>query len=148
MTLIRRGTLEDCDAVFQLARQFVTETASIDLDGFTVAFNNVIRWRENETNVLHVAENDSGEVIGYTLMSVSRLLHVSGLTAHLQELVVDESARGQGVGSDLVYANELYAMERGVRRLTMSTSRAGEFYRRLGYEVTAEFYKKILPAGG
>jgi GNAT superfamily N-acetyltransferase len=148
VTLIRRGTVDDLDAVFRLAQQFKTEVANIGLDDFTVAFHNVIRWRENETNVLHIAEDDTGAVIGYTLMSVSRLLHVAGLTAHLQELVVDESARGTGVGSDLVNANELYALERGARRLTMSTSRAGEFYRRLGYEVTAEFYKKILPQGG
>jgi hypothetical protein len=26
----------------------------------------------------------------------------------------------------------------------MSTRRAGEFYKRLGYERTAEFYKKLL----
>lgn len=144
--LIRRGALSDRDAVFTLARQLITGPVTPQIDDFVAVFNNVVRWRENETNVLYVAEKE-GVVVGYTLMTVSRLLHAAGLTAHLQELVVDESARGQGIGSDLVLANEQYALERGVRQLTMSTARLGGFYRRLGYEVTAEFYKKILPLG-
>ncbi|MFZ4895272.1 GNAT family N-acetyltransferase [Plantibacter sp. Mn2098] len=144
---IRRGRTEDSAAVFGLAAQLITGSIPPAADDFITAYNNVMRPREDETNVLYVAVDASGTVVGYTLMTVSRLLHAAGLTAHLQELVVDESARGRGIGSALVQANEFYAVERGARQLTMSTARAGDFYRRLGYAVTAEFYKKILPLG-
>ena len=145
--IIRRGQPDDRSAVFALAGQLITGSIPPVADDFVTAYNNVMRPREDETNVLYVAADQDGQVVGYTLMSVSRLLHAAGLTAHLQELVVDETARGAGIGSALVEANELYAVERGVRQLTMSTARAGDFYRRLGYNVTAEFYKKILPLG-
>ncbi|AZH83958.1 N-acetyltransferase [Plantibacter sp. PA-3-X8] len=144
---IRRGQSDDRSAVFALAGQLITGSIPPAADDFMAAYNNVMRPREDETNVLYVAVDESDRVVGYTLMTVSRLLHAAGLTAHLQELVVDETARGAGIGSALVEANEHYAVERGARQLTMSTSRAGDFYRRLGYNVTAEFYKKILPLG-
>ena len=147
MTTIRRGELRDADAVFLLAKQFMQDGLRINRDEFLVAFQNTIRPRQDETNVLYVAEDGDGAVIGYTLMTVSRLLHAPGLTAHLQELVVDEEARGRGLGSDLVRANETYARHRGVRQLTMATSRAGGFYERLGYRDVAVFYKKILDLG-
>ena len=144
---IRRGQPDDRSAVFALAGQLITGSIPPAADDFMAAYNNVMRPREDETNVLYVAVDEANRVVGYTLMTVSRLLHAAGLTAHLQELVVDETARGAGIGSALVEANEHDAVERGARQLTMSTSRAGDFYRRLGYNVTAEFYKKILPLG-
>ncbi|MGO2659884.1 GNAT family N-acetyltransferase [Mycetocola reblochoni] len=144
--VVRRGLQSDLEAVFGLSTQLVTGPQGPQLDDFVTVFNNVVRWRENETNVLYVAEEDE-VVIGYTLMTVSRLLHTPGLTAQIQELVVDESARGRGVGSALVRTNESYAQQRGIRRITMGTARLGGFYRRLGYQVTAEFYSKQLPIG-
>lgn len=75
---------------------------------------------------------------------MSRLLYAGGLSAHLEELVVDAGARSGGTGSALVRAVERLCGDRGVGQITMSTRRAGEFYKRLGYERTAEFYKKLL----
>ena len=77
-------------------------------------------------------------------MTVSRLLHAPGLTAHLQEIVVDEGSRGHGVGDRLMQANEHYCMGRGVRQLSASTSRIGSFYNHRGFESMGEHYRKIL----
>lgn len=140
---VRRGRSEDAQAVFALARQYVTGREPIQADDFTVAYDNVLRRRDQETNVLFVAEFD-GEVAGYSLMTVSRLLHAPGLTAHLQEIVVDESARGKGVGDRLISANEHYCMGRGVKQLSASTSRMGSFYNHRGFEALGEHYRKIL----
>ncbi|MFC4225303.1 GNAT family N-acetyltransferase [Lysinibacter cavernae] len=120
---------------------------AINVDEFQIAFENVLRHRDQETNVLYVVENDEKKVVGYSLMSVSRLLHASGLTAFLQEIVVDEHARGEGLGSALVDANEQYCATRGVRQLSMATARSGEFYHRLGYEVVGEYFRKVLDMG-
>lgn len=143
---IRRGQREDAKAVFALARQFSTGREPIGRDEFIVAFDNVLRYRDQETNVLFVAELD-GTVVGYSLMTVSRLLHAPGLTAHLQEIVVDESARGHGVGDRLMQANEHYCMGRGVRQLSASTARIGSFYNHRGFEPVGEHYRKILELG-
>ncbi len=147
MAKIRRGVAEDSSAVFQLARQFQTGRVAINIDEFQIAFENVLRHRDQETNVLYIVEDDEGNVAGYSLMSVSRLLHASGLTAFLQEIVVDHNSRTAGLGSALVDANEAYCVSRGVRQLSMATARVGEFYHRLGYEVVGEYFRKVLPLG-
>lgn len=143
---IRRGQGEDGSAVFALARQFSTGREQIGRDEFFVAYDNVLRQRDQETNVLFVAEVD-GNVMGYSLMTVSRLLHAPGLTAHLQEIVVDEAHRAQGLGDRLVDANEHYCMGRGVRQLSASTARIGSFYNDRGFEAVGQHYRKILDLG-
>ena len=140
---IRRGQSEDASALYALARQFQTGREPIGRDEFLIALDNVLRRRDQEANVLFVAERD-GNVVGYSLMTVSRLLHAPGLTAHLQEIVVDEASRGHGVGDRLMQANEHYCMGRGVRQLSASTSRIGSFYNHRGFEAMGEHYRKIL----
>ncbi|WP_336659318.1 GNAT family N-acetyltransferase [Leucobacter sp. USHLN153] len=144
--IIRRGRTEDGAAVFSLARQFTTGRDPIGRDEFSVAFDNVLRHRDQETNVLFVAEVD-GNIVGYSLMTVSRLLHASGLAAHLQEIVVDEASRGEGIGDRLMDANEHYCMGRGVRQLSASTARIGSFYNHRGFEAVGEHYRKLLDLG-
>ena len=143
---IRRGQIEDVHVLFDLARQYQTGRESIGRDEFGVALDNILRHRDQETNVLFVAEVD-GRVVGYSLMTVSRLLHAPGLTAHLQEIVVDENSRGHGIGDRLMQANEHYCMGRGVRQLSASTSRIGSFYNHRDFEPMGEHYRKILDLG-
>lgn len=140
---IRRGQAEDAAALFALARQYQTGREPIGRDEFMVALDNVLRHRDQETNVLFVAER-AGAVVGYSLMTVSRLLHAPGLTAHLQEIVVDSAARGHGIGDRLMQANEHYCMGRGVRQLSASTARIGSFYNHRGFEPVGEHYRKVL----
>lgn len=140
---IRRGQNEDSPVLFTLARQYQTGRESITRDDFVVALDNILRHRDQETNVLFVAE-ESNQVVGYSLMTVSRLLHAPGLTAHLQEIVVDDQARGRGIGDRLMQANEHYCMGRGVRQLSASTARIGSFYNHRGFEAVGEHYRKIL----
>ncbi|WP_024355823.1 GNAT family N-acetyltransferase [Leucobacter chironomi] len=144
--IIRRAQSEDVSAVFALARQFTTGREPIGRDEFLIAFDNVLRHRDQETNVLFVAELED-RVVGYSLMTVSRLLHAPGLTAHLQEIVVDEASRRHGVGDRLMQANEHYCMGRGVRQLSASTARIGSFYNHRGFEPVGEHYRKVLDLG-
>lgn len=143
---IRRGRADDASALFALARQYQTGREAIGRDEFMVALDNVLRHRDQETNVLFVAEQDDS-ILGYSLMTVSRLLHAPGLAAHLQEIVVDADARGEGVGDRLMQANEHYCMGRGARQLSASTARIGSFYNHRGFEPVGEHYRKVLDLG-
>lgn len=165
----RRAEREDAYELFALARQYTTGRAPIGKDDFLVALDNVLRYRDQETNVLFVAVSDEqvplrslegthhrGEdnldiirdkVVGYTLLTVSRLLHAAGLTAHIQEIVVDEAYRAAGVGELLMKSNERYCNVRGVQQISASTARIGSFFNHLGYEPMGEHYRKILIAG-
>lgn len=144
---IRRAEREDASLLFALARQYTTGREPITRDEFLVALENVLKPRDQETNVLFVAVAPSGELVGYTLMTVSRLLHAPGLTAHIQEIVVDEAQRGTGIGDLLMTANERYAQARGVRQISASTARIGSFYNHLGYSSMGEHYRKVLDLG-
>jgi GNAT superfamily N-acetyltransferase len=143
---IRRGRADDSKSLLALARQYQTGRETIGQDEFEIALDNVLRQRDQETNVLFVAEQD-GRVTGYSLLTVSRLLHAPGLTAHLQEIVVDAGSRGNGIGDRLMQANENYCMGRGVRQISASTARIGSFYNHRGFEPVGEHYRKVLDLG-
>ncbi|WP_150306448.1 GNAT family N-acetyltransferase [Planctomonas psychrotolerans] len=140
--MIRSATAADNAAVFRLCQQLDMVNPPADRDDFDVTFYTILGSRGVGRDVLLVSEDDSARVTGYAYLTVSRLLYAGGLSGHLEELVVDSSARGAGTGSALVRACERVCADRGVGQLTMSTRRAGAFYSRLGYERTAEFYKK------
>ena len=153
---IRRAEASDKNAIFQLAKQFTTGREEITLDEFTVAFETIVRERDDESSVLFVASSETQlsdgtvgvQILGYSLLSVSRLLHAAGLTAHLHEIVVDVSARGMGLGDRLIDANEKYCARRGVRQISASTARIGTFYNHLGFEVAGEHYRKLVDTWG
>lgn len=163
----RRAEREDAYELFALARQYTTGRTAISKDDFIVTLDNVLKYRDQETNVLFVAYSDEkvpvrsldgliskgdepemrNKVVGYTLMTVSRLLHASGLTAHIQEIVVDQGVRGQGVGERLMQVNERYCNVRGVQQISASTARIGSFFNHIGYQPVGEHYRKVLDHG-
>jgi amino-acid N-acetyltransferase len=61
-------------------------------------------------------------------------LEVYGADALLRSLVVDQSARGKGLGSGLIGHAEKYAASRSVRSIYLLTMTAEAFFKRLGYE--------------
>ena len=83
-------------------------------------------------------------VVGYALDDLVRPLYTNGLSAELQELVVDEKARSGGIGSQLVTAWKPSAATVARRQLTVASSRGAAFYERLDYRSTADFLKKVL----
>lgn len=85
-----------------------------------------------------------GRLAGYALLSIVPLLATNGPSAQLQELVVDDSARGHGYGTLLVRAVEAECERRGVRQLTVASRRAGGFYDRLGFLENAEYMRRFF----
>ncbi len=137
---IRQATLADADAIFGLLEQLGSSFRP-DRSSFDEAFGDVVR--EEDDRILYVADRGS-VVVGYALTIVVRPLYTNGLSAELQELVVDENARGVGIGSQLVTMVEAECRLRGARQLTVASSRGAAFYERLDYRSTADFLKKVL----
>jgi ribosomal protein S18 acetylase RimI-like enzyme len=76
----------------------------------------------------------------------------SGLRAWIEDVVVDESARGQGIGEMLTREAVRIAGEAGARTVDL-TSRpareaAGRLYERVGFQIRqSRVYRFTLPAG-
>jgi GNAT superfamily N-acetyltransferase len=85
-----------------------------------------------------------GEVVGYLLAISHPAFHANGLVVWVEEVMVAEPARGTGVGRQLMAAAEAWARRRGARYVALATRRAGPFYRALGYEDSAVYFKKPL----
>ena len=140
MARVRRATQADADAIFALVRQlgatFVPVRAAFDASLTTIL--------DDEDALLLVGEADDGTVQGYALTTITRLLSTNGPSAQLQEIAVDEAARGLALGTMLVHEVESECIARGVRQLTVAARRAGGFYDRLGYSQNAEFMRRVF----
>jgi len=91
-----------------------------------------------------IAEGPDGAVLGWVHVYGTRHLE-SDATAEIGGLVVDEAARGQGVGSALMIAGEAWARERGYESASIRSNvvrvEAHEFYKSRGYEVVKSQYR-------
>ncbi len=82
------------------------------------------------------ARSDDGVVVGTLTLVVFRI--PTGVRAWIEDVVVDQAARGQGAGEGLTRAAIDKAVEQGARTVDL-TSRpdreaANRLYRRLGFE--------------
>src|SRR5581483_8719738 len=84
---------------------------------------------------LLLARDADGEIVGMLTLAVLRI--PTGLRAWIEDVVVDEAARGRGVGAELTNAAIRLAGQRGARTvdLTSRPSReaANRLYQRLGF---------------
>ena len=87
----------------------------------------------NQTLV--VARDDDGAVLGTLTFVLYRVS--SGVKGRIEDVIVDESARGRGVGEALVREGMRLANEAGVLMLELTSmpyrQAANRLYRRLGF---------------
>ena len=139
---VRKAEPGDESAVADLAGRLAAPGAH-SAEKFTAAFADVLQ--DAPRTLVHVAESD-GRVVGYALTTVNTLLYTQGLSAQLQEIVVDDTATASGVGTALVRAVEAACEAAGVLQLTVASRRAGGFYDRLGYTQQAEYMRRVFPS--
>jgi ribosomal protein S18 acetylase RimI-like enzyme len=84
---------------------------------------------------LLVARDDDGRVLGTLTLVLYRVS--SGVKGRLEDVIVDESARGRGVGEALTREGMRRAAEAGVLMLELTSmpyrQAANRLYRRLGF---------------
>jgi ribosomal protein S18 acetylase RimI-like enzyme len=93
---------------------------------------------------------DAGRVVGMLTLITFEI--PTAVRAWIEDVVVDEAARGQGIAAALVQAALGRAQERGARTVDL-TSRpdreaANRLYVRMGFEIRAtNVYRRTLDAG-
>jgi GNAT superfamily N-acetyltransferase len=141
MTWLRAATGNDADALAELMTQlgYGCEPGEIPA--------RIEKLAAQPGVLLAVAEHD-GKVVGVVTGHLVNAIHKTEPVAMLTALVVLESARGLGIGKQLVAHVEDWARSRGASTISLTSAlrrvEAHEFYKALGYEHTGVRLAKSL----
>ena len=139
MTTIRSSVEADFPAVLSLVKELAVyqqtpEKVLVDVDQMI---------EEKEYFRCLVAENDQGEIIGIASYFFAYYTWV-GKSLYLDDLVVKQSERGQGIGSKLLDAIINIAKQENCKRVRWLVSEWNhpsiEFYKKRGVEMDTESY--------
>jgi GNAT superfamily N-acetyltransferase len=87
---------------------------------------------------------DGHESIGYLLGFRHLAFYANGPVGWVEEIVVRDQDRGRGIGRVLMDSFEQWAAAAGCTLIALATRRASPFYRALGYEESATYFRKVL----
>jgi ribosomal protein S18 acetylase RimI-like enzyme len=134
--MIRDARAEDLDAVLvQMRRYYAADGYPFDEAQARRATSGLIADRS--LGRLWVVEED-GAVVGYLALTFGHSLEYGGRDAFIDEVAIDETYRGCGLGSELVRLAEAECRAEGIRALHLEVERDKaatiRLYRRLGFE--------------
>ncbi len=140
-TRIQLHTAEsaDRDAVFRLAQSFAT-SFNVEAESFGRVFNELLQSQDAR---LLVAMIDN-IVVGYLLGFDHPAFFANGRVAWVEEIMVEPNQRRRGIGRILMAEFEHWAASRNARLIALATRRADHFYRSLGYEESATYFRRML----
>lgn len=138
-TEIRVATEEDLGALVELLRALFSIESDFTPDARRQRRGLKMMLEDPDRRVVLVAERDR-QVIGMVTVQLLVSTAEGAASGLLEDMVVDERARGEGIGARLLQAAERWAFERGATRLQLLADRmnrpAHRFYRRMGWTGT------------
>ncbi len=140
---VRLAGLGDADAVAALAAE-LAQSFPFDPVRFRVSYPALLA---DDSACLLLALRGAGPV-GYLLGFTHLTFFANGPAGWVEEVCVTAGGRGQGTGRALMAAFEYWAATRNCALVALATRRAAPFYRALGYEESAVYFRKLLPANG
>ncbi|MGB1253090.1 MAG: GNAT family N-acetyltransferase [Candidatus Promineifilaceae bacterium] len=139
----------------------ISRAALTHLDGVATLFNNYRIFYEQDSNldgcrdyiqqrlsknesVIFIAENEAGELVGFTQLYHSFCSVAMQPIVYLYDLFVDPSARRTGVGRALMNHATAYSRESGASRMQLDTAHDNmpgqSLYESLGWVRDTHFY--------
>jgi GNAT superfamily N-acetyltransferase len=101
---------------------------------------------ERSDTLILVAEVAGNNIVGYLLASHHGTFFANRSVAWIEELMVSESARHQGVARILLGSAEAWAKGIPTAYVAVASRRAGDFYLKAGYEESAAYFRKTFIA--
>lgn len=138
MTHIRLAGPEDAAALLALAKDLATSFAVED----ACFHQSLASLFSDQSAYLAVAEDQ--EVVAYILGFDHVTFFANGRVAWVEELMVRHDQRRSGIGRLLMQSFEAWAKSRNSKLIALATRRAAPFYRALGYEDSAIYFRKVL----
>ena len=137
----RPATTSDQTRVFELVEELTGEKENSQ---WADVYLSHLR---GERGAVIVAENDDG-ILGIATVSYNLTIRYGGEYCELEELIVDDSARGLNLGRILVQRTIDEAKERGCLEIGLylvpSTEGPRGFYEKLGFEVIGTEMRQTL----
>jgi len=131
---IRLAEESDEASVYEL----VTALMAVSLD--RKSFHDVFVQNLRDDNVLYYVAERAGFVIGFASIHIEPQLHHAGLVGEIQELIVHETVRDEGIGAQLVSRLEQEAEKQGCVSIEVTTKNfrvdAQRFYEQVGFKRT------------
>jgi GNAT superfamily N-acetyltransferase len=140
---IRPAEAADADGVAGLAAEFA-QSFVFSRDEFRVNFPALLA--ADDACVLVAV--DGPEYLGYLLGFAHLTFYANGPVAWVEEIAVGGHARGHGIGRELMSAFERWATGMECALVALATRRAAPFYRALGYEESATYFRKLRDKDG
>lgn len=153
---IRRATLNDIPAIQRLLGQILAVHHAVRPDIFQAAGSKctdaeLAELIEHDTTPVFVYVNDLGEIIGHLFLQL-KTEHSSVLqpvkSLFIEDLCVDESARGQKIGEQLYDFALNFAKQNGCYNLTLhvwnDNAGALRFYEKRGMKAQSTTMEQIL----
>jgi GNAT superfamily N-acetyltransferase len=137
---IRPASPEDVDQIWPLVREFAASYRP-NRSIFDQSFQELLG--RSDTLAL-VAEVPPSAIVGYLLASHHGTFFANGPVAWVEELMVSESVRRQGVATRLMDSAETWARNVPTAYVALASRRAGEFYLAAGYEDSATYFRKTF----
>lgn len=145
MMKIRQATIEDSAVITQLMAQLIEAS---DYEGWQVSPERVEeslrKMADNDAYQVLLAE-DEGQVVGLLSLSFRHTLFHPAPSALIDELVVEQGHRRQGVGQQLMAEAIERCRAAGCCEIEVSTERsneaAQEFYRQHGFSHEAVLFE-------
>jgi GNAT superfamily N-acetyltransferase len=133
----RKALNEDKESLFLLAKGLAT-SFDVNKEDFLNVFSSLI----DDQNVDLVVAKKDQDLIGYVFVLHHPAFYANGLISWVEELFVLEHYRGKHIGKALMEEAERLSKERGSKLVALATRRADQFYKAIGYEGSATYYKK------
>lgn len=141
--LIRDVVPHDFDQVFGLLKQLWADK-ELDYEGMKKMFDHNLQAPDH----FYIVALYGPQVVGFCSLTVKHNLWQQAFLGNVDEMVVEESYRGQGIGKKLMQRITGIAKEKNCKRLELESSfhreEAHAFYNELGFEKRAFQFSKPL----
>jgi ribosomal protein S18 acetylase RimI-like enzyme len=135
-------TDEDVRAINRLLPQLSRSAPPLDGE----AVRRIASWQGNSL----LAARSAGDIIG--ILTLVTFPIPTGLRARIEDVVVDEAGRGQGVGTALTQEAIRLAQAAGARTIDLTTrpsrEEASRLYERLGFGLRDTRVYRLADSGG
>lgn len=140
---IKQCTEDDYSSIFGLLKQLWPHR-KLRNETLQKVYNNALK-SENQKLIAGLIDN---KIIGFCSLTIKNNLWQAGNLGHIDELIVDNNLRGQGIGKKLIDEIVRIAKENKCIRIELDSALHREeahlFYESIGFEKRAYLFSKEI----